>query len=113
MLEGRSTGDLPPDGLNEPRIVSDAGGVETGARIGHGVGDDPPEGETTMTSESPVTRDTVDRLCVLANLPLAANRRDKLVPGLSALVAAANDLNRKMAEASRRSVLPITRFPDR
>jgi hypothetical protein len=63
--------------------------------------------------EEPVTRETVDRLCVLADLPLPANRRDKLVAPLAGLVAAANELSRKMAEGSRRGVPPITRFPER
>jgi hypothetical protein len=63
--------------------------------------------------EEPVTRETVDRLCALADLPLPADRRAKLVAPLAGLVAAANELNRKMAEAGRRGLLPITRFPER
>jgi len=63
--------------------------------------------------EEPVTRETVDRLCGLADLPLPANRRDKLVAPLAGLVAAANELSRKMAEGRRRGVPPITRFPER
>ncbi len=66
-----------------------------------------------VKKEEPVTRETVDRLCVLADLPLAANRRDKLVAPLAGLVAAANELSRKMAEGGRRGVLPIARFPER
>ncbi len=66
-----------------------------------------------VKKEEPVTRETVDRLCVLADLPLPANRRDKLVAPLAGLVAAANELSRKMAEGGRRGVLPIARFPER
>lgn len=63
--------------------------------------------------DQPVTRESIDRLCALADLPLPANRRDNLVAPLAALVAAANELSRKMAEGSHRGVLPITRFPER
>lgn len=63
--------------------------------------------------EQPVSRESIDRLCALADLPLSANRRDKLAAPLAALVAAANELNRKMAEKSHRGVVPITRFPER
>lgn len=66
-----------------------------------------------MKKEEPVTKDAVERLCAMADLPLPAARRDKLVPALAGLVAAANELNRKMAEGGRRGVLPITRFPER
>ncbi len=66
-----------------------------------------------MKKEGPVTKETVDRLCVLADLPLPAARRDKLVVPFAGLIAAANELNRKMAEGARRGVLPITRFPER
>lgn len=64
-------------------------------------------------SEAPVTRESIDRLCALADLPLPAERRAALVAPLAGLVAAANELSRKMAEGNRRGVLPITRFPDR
>jgi len=64
-------------------------------------------------SEVPVTRESIDRLCALADLALPAARRDALVAPLAGLVAAANELSRKMAEGSRRGVLPITRFPER
>jgi hypothetical protein len=66
-----------------------------------------------MPATDPVTRETIDRVCALAGLPLAPERRAKLVPLLSGLVAAANELSRKMADAGRRAVLPITRFPER
>jgi hypothetical protein len=64
-------------------------------------------------NEPPVTRESIDRLCALADLPLPAARRGALVAPLATLVAAANELSRKMAEGSRRGVLPITRFPER
>jgi len=66
-----------------------------------------------MKSDDPVTRETVERLCALADLPLAPERRARLVPMLSGLIAAANELNRKMAAAAHRSILPILRFPER
>ena len=66
-----------------------------------------------MPKEETVTTETVERLGALAGLPLPAARRDKLVAPLSGLIAAANELNRKMAEGSRRGLLPITRFPER
>jgi hypothetical protein len=66
-----------------------------------------------MKPDEPLTQETIERLCVLAGLPLPASRRDKLVPMASTLMAAANELNRKMAEGSRRGVSPITRFPER
>ena len=66
-----------------------------------------------MKKEAPVTKETLERLCVLADLPLPPARRDKLVAPLSGLIAAANELNRKMAEGARRGVLPVTRFPER
>ena len=66
-----------------------------------------------MKREEPVTRETVERLCVMADLPRSADRREKLVAGFAALIAAANDLNRKIADGSQRGVLPITRFPER
>jgi len=64
-------------------------------------------------SEPAVTRESIDRLCALADLPLPTERRDALVAPLAGLVAAANELSRKMAEGSRRGMLPITRFPER
>jgi len=64
-------------------------------------------------SKAPVTRESIDRLCALADLSLPGERRDALVAPFGGLVAAANELSRKMAEASRRGVLPITRFPER
>ena len=66
-----------------------------------------------MKIDEPVTKETIECLGVLAGLPLPAPRRDKLVPMGSALIAAANELNRKMAEGRRRGVSPITRFPER
>ena len=65
-----------------------------------------------MPGTDPVTRETVDRVCALANLDLTAERRARLVPMFASLVAAANDLSRKMADPGVRSVLPITRFPE-
>lgn len=64
-------------------------------------------------NEQPVTRESIDRLCALADLALPANRRDTLIAPLAGLMAAANELNRRMADGGRRGVLPITRFPER
>jgi hypothetical protein len=66
-----------------------------------------------MSPEEPVTKESIDRLCALADLPLANERRTKLVPMFSGLVAAANELSRKMAQPPHRAVLPITRFTER
>ncbi len=63
--------------------------------------------------EAPVTTDAIDRLCALADLPLPAERRARLAPMLSGLVAAANELSRKMSNAGYRMILPIARFPER
>jgi hypothetical protein len=66
-----------------------------------------------MNVQGPVTIDSIDHLCALADLPLPAERRARLAPMLSALVTAANDLSRKMADARYRSVVPIAGFPER
>jgi hypothetical protein len=66
-----------------------------------------------MSLHDPVTRESIDRLCALADLPLPAERRAQLAPMLSALVTAANDLSRKMAHAGYRTIGPIARFPER
>jgi hypothetical protein len=66
-----------------------------------------------MSPEEPVTRESIDRLCALTALPLASERRAKLVAMFSGLVAAANELSGKMAQAGHRAILPITRFPER
>jgi hypothetical protein len=66
-----------------------------------------------MSPPEPVSPDSIDRLCALANLPLAPERRRQLAPMLSALVAAANELSRKMSEVRYRAIVPILRFPER
>ena len=66
-----------------------------------------------MKSDDPVTRETVERLCVQADLPLAPERQARLVPMLAGLIAAANELSRKMAATAHQSILPILRFPER
>jgi len=50
-----------------------------------------------MNPQKPVAVESIDRLCALANLPLPAERRARLAPMLADLVAAANELSRKMA----------------
>jgi hypothetical protein len=69
--------------------------------------------EDTMSPQNSVTRESIDRLCTLADLPLPAERRARLAPLLSSLVTAANDLSRKMAHAAYRTVVPIAQFPER
>jgi hypothetical protein len=66
-----------------------------------------------MKNDEPVTKETVERLCAQADLALAPDRRARLVPMLAALIAAANELSRKMAAPAHRSILPILRFPER
>ena len=66
-----------------------------------------------MSPEEPVTAESIDRLCNLAQLPLPAERRRVLAPMLSQLVAAANELSRKMSAARYRAIVPILRFPER
>jgi len=68
--------------------------------------------EKIMAPQEPVAIESIDRLCTLANLPLPAERRARLVPMLSGLVAAANELSRKMAHAGYRAIVPIVRFPE-
>jgi hypothetical protein len=66
-----------------------------------------------MSPQNSVTRESIDRLCAFADLPLPAERRARLAPLLSSLVTAANDLSRKMAHATYRTVVPIAQFPER
>jgi hypothetical protein len=66
-----------------------------------------------MSPQDPVTAESIDRLCALADLPVPAQRRPALAAMLSGLVAAANELSRKMATAGHRTVAPILRFPQR
>ena len=66
-----------------------------------------------MSLQDPVTAETIDRLCALADLPVPAERRPALAAMLSALVAAAHELSRKMATAEHRTAVPILRFPQR
>ena len=66
-----------------------------------------------MSPDEPVTAEAIDRLCSLADLRVPAERRRALAPMLSQLVAAANELSRKMSAARYRAILPIVRFPGR
>jgi hypothetical protein len=66
-----------------------------------------------MNPPPPVSTDSIDHLCALADLPLSAARRRALAPMLAELVAAANELSRTMAQACHRDVLPVVRFPER
>jgi hypothetical protein len=66
-----------------------------------------------MNREEPVTAESIDRLCRLADLPLAPERRRALAPMLATLVAAANELSAKLSAARHRAIVPILRFPER
>jgi hypothetical protein len=66
-----------------------------------------------MTAPEPVSAESIDRLCAAADLPLPAERRRRLAPMLSGLVAAANELSRKMAAAQHQAVVPVIGFPGR
>jgi len=66
-----------------------------------------------MNPQKPVAVESIDHLCALANLPLAAERRARLAQMLAGLVVAANELSRKMARAEHRAIVPIVRFPER
>ncbi|PYO22428.1 MAG: hypothetical protein DMD85_11560 [Candidatus Rokuibacteriota bacterium] len=66
-----------------------------------------------MTPSEPVTTESIDRLCALAALPVPAERRRGLALMFADLVAAANELSRKMADARHRAIVPIVRFPER
>jgi len=66
-----------------------------------------------MSPQDFVTTDVIDRLCALADLSLPAERRARLAPMLSGLVAAANDLSRMMSSGEYRTIMPIARFPER
>ena len=66
-----------------------------------------------MTRTEPVTTDAIDRLCALAALQIPAERRRGLALMFADLVAAANELSRKMSEARYRAIVPILRFPER
>ncbi len=66
-----------------------------------------------MSPSEPVTPESIDHLCTLAALPIPAERRRGLAPMLAGLVAAANELSQKMADARHRAIVPIVRFPER
>jgi hypothetical protein len=70
-------------------------------------------GEDSVSPQEPVTAESIDRLCTLAQLPLPAERRRALAPMLAQLVAAANELSRKMSDRRYRAIVPILRFPER
>ena len=66
-----------------------------------------------MSPPEPVAPESIDRLCALAALSIPAERRRALAPMLAGLVAAANELSQKLADARPRTVVPIVRFPER
>lgn len=66
-----------------------------------------------MTASEPVAAESIDRLCMLAALPLPAERRRRLAPMLAGLVAGANELSQKMTDPRHQSVVPVLRFPER
>lgn len=61
-----------------------------------------------MGERARITKETVARLAEAAGLPLTEDRLELLAPQLDDLVAAANELNRKMAE--RWETTPTVQF---
>lgn len=61
-------------------------------------------------SELIVTKDDVDALARCAGLPLSDERKQAVLPILQSWVAAANELNRRMARDEVREQLPCTIF---
>lgn len=61
-----------------------------------------------MGERARITKETVARLSETAGLSLTEERLELLAPQLDGLVAAANELNRKMAE--RWEITPTIRF---
>ena len=60
-----------------------------------------------MSPQDFVTRDAIDRLCALADLPLPAERRARLAPMLSGLAAAARlDEGHRLIDREGASRLP-------
>ena len=65
-----------------------------------------------MSDQSPVTAGTVQSLAAVADLAISRERQAALVPPLSVLIAAANALSARMADADR-GIVPMLRFPGR
>jgi hypothetical protein len=64
-----------------------------------------------MSARPAVTAESITRLCGVADLAVPADRQPALAAMFSELVTAANELSRKMADATYRTVVPIVRFP--
>lgn len=59
---------------------------------------------------APLDERTIKELARVADLPLTAERLHLIAPQLDALVEAANELNRKMAEPRMSGIAPNVRF---
>lgn len=65
-----------------------------------------------MSDQTPITAGAIASLAAVADLTISLDRQAALVPPLSALIAAANVLGARMAEADR-GIVPMLRFPGR
>ena len=65
-----------------------------------------------MTDQTPITAGAIASLAAVADLAISRDRQAALVPPMSVLVAAANVLSARMAEADR-GIVPMLRFPGR
>ena len=65
-----------------------------------------------MSDQNPITAGAIASLAAAADLAISRDRQAALVTPLSVLVAAANVLSARMAEADR-GIVPMLRFPGR
>lgn len=65
-----------------------------------------------MSDQTSITAGAIASLAAVADLTISLDRQAALVPPLSALIAAANVLGARMAEADR-GIVPMLRFPGR
>lgn len=65
-----------------------------------------------MSDQTPINAGTIASLAAAAALAISRDRQAALVPPMSVLVAAANVLSARMAEADR-GIVPMLRFPGR
>jgi hypothetical protein len=66
--------------------------------------------ETTMQTPPPADRPDVAALARCAALNLGADRLAAVEPILSAWIAAANELSRKMSAPAHQALMPVTVF---
>lgn len=65
-----------------------------------------------MSDQTSITAGAIASLAAVADLTISLDRQAALVPPMSALIAAANALSARMAEADR-GIVPMLRFPGR